>query len=132
LTISDHVAVDLKQARAWNQSNSGTSRPSSWIAVDQKPSGVDARVPHRPDLPVDNGGDSIFNGQQVAEPEVTVHDCGRQGRRCTDPQGVGDITPSRRQRGIDGFQGVAPPLDLRERSDYRLGLETDGARLDAV
>ncbi len=71
-------------------------------------------------------------GQQIAEPEVAVHDRGRQRRRCAGAQCGGDVVPPGSQRGVDRFQRVAPPFDFVERPNSRLRGQPNGARVQAV
>ena len=183
LTINDQVAADLKQARPRNQSSSGTARPERArvdvrqfggrrrrarvgrrpsvgrrVGVDQEPAHIDPRIADRPDLPVDDGGDALAGGEQVAEPEVAVHDGGRQrgghrsratrrrrpasrapGRDRRSP--AGDTTarsrrrarrPARRRgRGTPARGGAAAPCTraaLRSRSAITAGSSARGRR----
>ena len=95
------------------------------IGVDQEPADVDPRVADGPDLPVDDRGDRSADGEQVAEPEVAVHDRGATAGGSLARRSDATSAQPGRQRRVDGLEQAAPPLDLVGCGDDRFAAEAD-------
>ena len=159
LTISDHVAVDLKHASASEPVEVGNVAADGFgvdreparradgsddptyagrppvglgIGVDEEPADVDARVADRPDLPVDDGGDAARPRPAGSQPEVAVDDGGPRRWGARRAQDGGHVVPTRRQCGVDGLQEPAPAIDLLRRTDMGLVAQSQRLRIDRV
>ena len=124
LTISDHVAVDLKHANARNHSTSGTSRRArrverQLVAAARRRRRVSAasrsrdprwrgtsrgRPADHPTVQISQSMTAVTlltDRQQVAEPEVAVHDAG--------PMADGSLGAARRPRRPSPEPGPGRP-----------------------